>query len=74
MIEFDSALSGQTAPLPFPPVVLGLAGASGSGKTTLAFELALLWAGSTFLSITTNAIFRICPSRNGCARTSTIPR
>jgi len=31
---------GQTARLPFPPVVLGIAGASGSGKTTLALELA----------------------------------
>jgi len=28
------------ARLPFPPVVLGIAGASGSGKTTLAMELA----------------------------------
>ena len=28
------------ARLPFPPVVLGIAGASGSGKTTLAAELA----------------------------------
>src|SRR3569832_1746783 len=26
--------------LPFPPVVMGIAGASGSGKTTLAAELA----------------------------------
>lgn len=32
--------SGETARLPFPPVVLGIAGASGSGKTTLAVELA----------------------------------
>jgi uridine kinase len=31
---------GQTARLPFPPVVRGIAGASGSGKTTLALELA----------------------------------
>ena len=30
----------QTARLPFPPVVIGIAGASGSGKTTLAVELA----------------------------------
>jgi uridine kinase len=34
------AQSGETARLPFPPVVLGIAGASGSGKTTLAAELA----------------------------------
>lgn len=33
--------SGQSTPrLPFPPVVLAIAGASGSGKTTLARELA----------------------------------
>jgi len=30
----------ETAPLPFPPVVLAIAGCSGSGKTTLAVELA----------------------------------
>ncbi|HUN83484.1 MAG TPA: AAA family ATPase [Terracidiphilus sp.] len=30
----------QTARLPFPPAVIGIAGASGSGKTTLALELA----------------------------------
>lgn len=30
----------QTARLPFPPAVMGIAGASGSGKTTLAAELA----------------------------------
>ena len=30
----------DTLRLPFPPVVLGIAGASGSGKTTLALELA----------------------------------
>jgi len=29
-----------TEPLPFPPLVLGVAGCSGSGKTTLAMELA----------------------------------
>jgi uridine kinase len=32
--------SGRSARLPFPPVVLGIAGCSGSGKTTLAAELA----------------------------------
>ena len=48
MIEFDSALPGQTAPLPFPPVVLGIAGPSGSGKTTLAFELARALGGIHF--------------------------
>jgi uridine kinase len=31
--------SESTLPLPFPPVVMGIAGASGSGKTTLAVEL-----------------------------------
>jgi uridine kinase len=35
--QIDSA---STPRLPFPPVVMGIAGASGSGKTTLAAELA----------------------------------
>jgi uridine kinase len=39
---------GQAARLPFPPVVLGIAGASGSGKTTLAFELARTLGGIHF--------------------------
>lgn len=34
--------------LPFPPVVLGIAGASGSGKTTLAAELARQLNGIPF--------------------------
>lgn len=38
----------QTARLPFPPVVIGIAGASGSGKTTLAMELARELAGIHF--------------------------
>jgi uridine kinase len=42
------AESGQTARLPFPPVVLGIAGASGSGKTTLAVELARTLGGIHF--------------------------
>jgi uridine kinase len=42
------AEGGQTARLPFPPVVLGIAGASGSGKTTLAFELARALGGTHF--------------------------
>jgi len=37
-----------TARLPFPPVVLGIAGASGSGKTTLANELARELGGFLF--------------------------
>lgn len=37
----DGAKSGESLPrLPFPPHVIGIAGASGSGKTTLAAELA----------------------------------
>jgi uridine kinase len=32
--------TAPTARLPFPPAILGIAGASGSGKTTLAMELA----------------------------------
>jgi len=35
-------------PLPFPPVVLGIAGCSGSGKTTLAVELARMLGGVHF--------------------------
>jgi uridine kinase len=34
--------------LPFPPVVLGIAGCSGSGKTTLAAELAHMLGGIHF--------------------------
>ena len=34
--------------LPFPPVVMGIAGASGSGKSTLAAELARTLDGATF--------------------------
>jgi uridine kinase len=35
-----SGESAESGLLPFPPVILGIAGASGSGKTTLALELA----------------------------------
>lgn len=38
----------ETARLPFPPVVMGIAGASGSGKTTLALELARALNGLNF--------------------------
>ena len=39
----------QTTPrLPFPPIVIGIAGASGSGKTTLAAELARELGGIYF--------------------------
>ncbi len=38
----------ESALLPFPPVVLGIAGASGSGKTTLAAELARELGGFHF--------------------------
>jgi uridine kinase len=38
----------QTGRLPFPPVVVGIAGASGSGKTTLAVELARELSGIHF--------------------------
>lgn len=40
--------SGQSPLLPFPPVVLGIAGCSGSGKTTLAAELARMLGGTLF--------------------------
>jgi uridine kinase len=39
---------GGTARLPFPPVVLAIAGCSGSGKTTLAAELARTLDGVHF--------------------------
>ncbi len=40
---------GETAPrLPFPPVVVGIAGCSGSGKSTLAAELARALEGTHF--------------------------
>jgi uridine kinase len=38
----------ETPRLPFPPVVIGLAGCSGSGKTTLAAELAHTVGGIHF--------------------------
>jgi uridine kinase len=38
----------EPARLPFPPVVLGIAGASGSGKTTLALALARALDGTHF--------------------------
>lgn len=38
----------QTPRLPFPPVVIGIAGTSGSGKTTLAVELARELTGIHF--------------------------
>jgi uridine kinase len=45
----ESAESGDPDPkLPFPPVVLGIAGCSGSGKTTLAAELARTLGGIHF--------------------------
>jgi uridine kinase len=45
----DSATAKDEAPLlPFPPVMLAVAGASGSGKTTLADELARTLGGIHF--------------------------
>ena len=40
--------AGCSARLPFPPVVLGIAGCSGSGKTTLTAELARTLGGVHF--------------------------
>lgn len=40
--------TSETPRLPFPPVVLGIAGCSGSGKTTLAAELAHALGGIHF--------------------------
>ena len=62
MIADDSAIDSRTADerpagneemetaprLPFPPVVIGIAGCSGSGKTTLAAELARELDGTHF--------------------------
>lgn len=42
------ASDGRGARLPFPPVVLGIAGCTGSGKTTLACELARTLNGFHF--------------------------
>jgi uridine kinase len=40
--------AGPDPKLPFPPVVVGIAGCSGSGKTTLALELARALGGIHF--------------------------
>lgn len=48
MSEEPAAQKEQSARLPFPPVVLGIAGASGSGKTTLALELTRTLGGVHF--------------------------
>jgi len=40
--------AGHSARLPFPPVVLGIAGCTGSGKTTLTAELARTLGGIHF--------------------------
>jgi len=46
--ETANEAAAQTRRLPFPPVVLGIAGCSGSGKTTLAAELAHALGGIHF--------------------------
>jgi uridine kinase len=43
--QIPQPAEGSTARLPFPPVVLAIAGCSGSGKTTLAAELARTLGG-----------------------------
>lgn len=48
MNEAGNESAQRTARLPFPPVVLGIAGCSGSGKTTLAAELARTLGGIHF--------------------------
>jgi uridine kinase len=40
--------AAETPHLPFPPILLGIAGCSGSGKTTLADELARTLGGMRF--------------------------
>ncbi|MGD0734726.1 MAG: AAA family ATPase [Terracidiphilus sp.] len=44
----EKALEQTAARLPFPPVVMAIAGCSGSGKTTLAAELARTLGGVHF--------------------------
>jgi uridine kinase len=44
----DASPAAQTPRLPFPPIVLAIAGCSGSGKTTLAAELARTLSGVHF--------------------------
>ena len=48
MSENECAVAAVRPRLPFPPVVLGIAGCSGSGKTTLAAELAHALGGIHF--------------------------
>jgi len=48
MSEAETEIAIETQRLPFPPVVLGIAGCSGSGKTTLAAELAHALGGIHF--------------------------
>jgi uridine kinase len=48
MNEAGNETAEETPRLPFPPVVLGIAGCSGSGKTTLAAELAHALGGIHF--------------------------
>lgn len=46
--RFAREVAAEIPRLPFPPIVLGLAGCSGSGKTTLANELARMLRGLRF--------------------------
>ncbi|HEY1159629.1 MAG TPA: AAA family ATPase, partial [Terracidiphilus sp.] len=46
--EIQQTAAPSVARLPFPPVVLAIAGCSGSGKTTLAVELARTLGGVHF--------------------------
>lgn len=48
MSEAGTEIATESPRLPFPPVVLGIAGCSGSGKTTLASELAHTLGGIHF--------------------------
>lgn len=48
MNETETEIARESPRLPFPPVVLGIAGCSGSGKTTLAAELAHTLGGIHF--------------------------
>ena len=48
MTPVRRSTEASSARLPFPPLVIGIAGASGSGKSTLATELARMLDGITF--------------------------
>ena len=67
-------VTAETPRLPFPPVVLGIAGCSGSGKTTLAAELARTLGGIHFPLDNYYRDLGHMPYSERVSRTSTIRR